>query len=156
MTASMSEFADEVPEREFVSIPVDLGREPDTYMRTIKDATKELPVSIVVNNAGYLVMGFFHERGMDVHAANIECNALAAVRISHHFYSLMVENGRRGCITFTSSSALFMVSCHTQQARTRLRQLSLTPASSRAARSLRKHVRRDEGVSVAFRHLARD
>lgn len=110
MTSAMAEFAEEFPEQEFVSIPVDLGKNPEIYIKTIRDATDELPVSIVVNNAGYLVMGFFHERNMDVHAANIECNALAAVRISHHFYSLMIEKGIRGCITFTSSSALFMVS----------------------------------------------
>lgn len=93
----------------FISIAVDLGRRPEAYMRTICEATAELPISVVVNNAGYLIMGFFHERSMEAHAANIECNQGAAVRITHHFYSRMVREKRRGCICFTSSAVLFMV-----------------------------------------------
>jgi short-subunit dehydrogenase len=53
-------------------------------------------------------MGYFDERAVDEHIANMECNALAAIRITHLFYERMVREGRRGCIAFTSSAAWFI------------------------------------------------
>jgi short-subunit dehydrogenase len=65
-------------------------------------------VSIVVNNAGFLRMGYFDELDVEGHIGNIECNALAAIRITHLFYERMVNEKRRGCIAFTSSAAWFI------------------------------------------------
>jgi short-subunit dehydrogenase len=67
-----------------------------------------IPISIVVNNAGFLLMGYFDERPIEPLMGNVECNAVAAIRISHLMYSRMIAEGRRGCIAFTSSAAWFI------------------------------------------------
>lgn len=61
-----------------------------------------------MNNAGYLRMGYFDELDVDGHIANVECNALAAIRITHLFYERMVREKRKGCMAFTSSAAWFI------------------------------------------------
>lgn len=42
--------------------------------------------------------GFFHQRSVDVHLANFHCNLTAAVHLTHHFYSLLLEKKLRGAI----------------------------------------------------------
>lgn len=93
------------PEVRFVKCGCDLSR--PGYMDTIKRVTATLPVSIVANNAGYLLMGFFRQRSAADHLANLECNSVSAVNISHHFYVRMINENRKGCITFTSSAAWY-------------------------------------------------
>ena len=39
-------------------VGVNLGT-PGAYLKTIEDATKDLDVTIVFNNAGFMVTGFF-------------------------------------------------------------------------------------------------
>lgn len=97
------------PSVQFRPIPVDLGKKPEVYMSAIIEATNDIPVSVVVNNAGYLMMGYFHNRSIEAQVANIECNTIAAVRITHHFYNRMIAEKMKGCITFTSSAAFFLV-----------------------------------------------
>lgn len=53
-------------------------------------------------------MGYFDELDVNGHIANIECNALAAIRISHLFYDRMVNEKRKGCLAYTSSAAWFI------------------------------------------------
>eukprot|EP00698_Gefionella_okellyi_P005655 TRINITY_DN15128_c0_g1_i1.p1 TRINITY_DN15128_c0_g1~~TRINITY_DN15128_c0_g1_i1.p1 ORF type:complete len:321 (+),score=71.84 TRINITY_DN15128_c0_g1_i1:40-1002(+) len=89
--------------QQFVKCGCDLSR--PGYMDAIKKQTKGLPISIVINNAGYLKMGFFRQLPADMHLAGVECNAVCSVAISHHFYCRMINEGRKGCITFTSSAA---------------------------------------------------
>lgn len=108
MQKTISEFSQQFPQTKVVPIAVNLGQAPNEYMHKIRAATDEFPVKVVINNAGYLLMGFFHDRKVEQHISNIECNQLACVRITHHFYSKMVAENRRGCITFTSSAAHFM------------------------------------------------
>lgn len=108
LTNTISEFSQQFPDTRVVPIAVNLGRDPDDYMDKIRAATDDFPVSVCINNAGYLLMGFFHDRSVDQHISNIECNQLACVRITHHFYSRMVAENLRGCVTFTSSAAHFM------------------------------------------------
>lgn len=104
-----AEFQKEFPSVELRKIPVNLGSDPDAYMAKIISATEDVRVSILINNAGFLLMGFFDQRPVEQHIANIECNALAAIRLSHHFYNRMVAQNIKGCITFTSSAAFFLV-----------------------------------------------
>lgn len=96
------------PGVEVRSVAVDLSRAPEEYMAAIRAATDDVAVGVVVNNAGYLRMGYFDEMPVEAQIANVECNALAAVRITHHFYSRMVRERRRGCLAFTSSAAWFL------------------------------------------------
>lgn len=67
-----------------------------------------LQISIVVNNAGFLRMGYFDELSIESLIGNIECNALAAIRISHYMYERMASEKKGGLIAFTSSSAWFI------------------------------------------------
>lgn len=107
MTSAMSEFENEFPSIRFQAVRVDLGCQPELYMGSIIEATNNLNISIVVNNAGYLVMSFFHQRTIEAHLKQIEVNQLAALRITSHFYQRMIQEKRKGCILFISSAV-----CH--------------------------------------------
>lgn len=96
------------PGVEIVAAPVNLAEKPEVYMKCIRDATDGKPVRIVVNNAGFLRMGYFDEIAVEEHVGNVECNALAAIRITHHFFNKMANEKRGGFIGFTSSAAWFM------------------------------------------------
>jgi short-subunit dehydrogenase len=55
-----------------------------------------------------MVTGFFDQAPLGKLLANMECNATAAVNITHHFVSKMVNSRQRGCVVFTSSVAGFI------------------------------------------------
>ena len=87
----------------FKKLPVDLGR--PGYLEIIARATAGLDITLVFNNAGYILTGFFDKTPLDRIMANVECNALAGVQISHHFVTQMIQKKQRGAICFTSSAA---------------------------------------------------
>jgi short-subunit dehydrogenase len=60
-------------------------------------------VTIIFNNAGYIVTGFFDQTSIDAQLANMECNSTACVKVTHHFLKKMMEKNLKGCIVFTSS-----------------------------------------------------
>lgn len=97
------------PSVEIRAVPVNLGADSDKYMTRIAEATDDIQVSILFNNAGFLVMGFFEDKPIEQYMAIIECNALSAIRLTHYFYKRMVDQGIKGCIAFTSSAVMFMV-----------------------------------------------
>lgn len=66
------------------------------YMPAIIDATKDIDVAIVFNNAGYIVTGFFDQTTLDAQLANVECNATATVKVTHHFLKKMLEKKIKG------------------------------------------------------------
>ena len=66
-------------------------------------------MQIVFNNAGFIVTGFFDSQPLGKHLVNLECNATAAVAITHHFSSLMVKKGLKGCVVFTSSASAYTI-----------------------------------------------
>jgi short-subunit dehydrogenase len=78
------------------------------YMEKIIDATKDIVVPILFNNAGFIVTGFIDQTPLPKLLANIECNATASVVITHHFLQKLVSTRKRGCIVFTSSVAGFI------------------------------------------------
>lgn len=106
---TISELRTAFPTIQFRSVGADLGRDPQIYMKQITQATDDIAVSMLFSNAGFLRMAFFHRRSAEEHAANIECNSVAGLRIIHHFYSRMIDEGIRGCIAITSSSVSYMV-----------------------------------------------
>ncbi|EFJ44212.1 hypothetical protein VOLCADRAFT_32150, partial [Volvox carteri f. nagariensis] len=91
------------PQCQFRKVPADLGG--NEYLGPIIEATKDIRVQIIFCNAGYLLTGFFHTRPLDALMKNLNCNAVSAVQITHHFVQSMISAGLRGCVVFTSSAA---------------------------------------------------
>ena len=110
LTETHAQLESAYPDLLFRKVGVDLSKNPETYMAAIKRHTDDLRVYIVINNAGFLKMSFFDQLPLSTHAANIECNAVAAVRITHHFYNRMIRQRIRGCIAFTSSAVYYLPS----------------------------------------------
>lgn len=90
------------PNQEFRKVGVTFAVGQD-YMTPIIEATKDITVQAVFNNAGYIVTGFFEQRTINDQLNNVECNAIAAVKVTHHFIAKLIEQKLRGCIVFTSS-----------------------------------------------------
>jgi short-subunit dehydrogenase len=96
------------PDVEFRTVGVQLGS--GDYLERVAEATADVPVTIVINNAGYMKTGLFEANEWKVHLDNINCNATAAVALAHLYVRRMRAQNLRGCITFTSSPAGFMPS----------------------------------------------
>eukprot|EP00026_Physarum_polycephalum_P005824 Phypoly_transcript_05863.p1 GENE.Phypoly_transcript_05863~~Phypoly_transcript_05863.p1 ORF type:complete len:311 (-),score=49.90 Phypoly_transcript_05863:88-1020(-) len=95
------------PKLEFRAVGVDLTR--DTYMEPIIEATKDIDIQLLFNNAGFVTIGFFSDLSLQRQMGNIECNMLAGVKLTHHFLNNMLEKKLKGAIVFTSSPAGQMV-----------------------------------------------
>lgn len=104
---TMKQLKEAFPDLEFRSVGVSFSPGVD-YLKKISDATKDIEIPIVFNNAGFLVTGFFDQSPLGKLLANMECNATAAVNISHHFAGRLVSAKKKGCIVFTSSVAGFI------------------------------------------------
>jgi short-subunit dehydrogenase len=105
---SFAEVAAAYPQLSFRKVGSVLGK--GEYLEAIAEATKDLPISLVFNNAGYPVTGFFEDVEWSRHDANISCNVTSAIALSHLFVRRMRAAGLKGAITFTSSPAGFMPS----------------------------------------------
>ena len=103
----MEELKVTFPKLEFRSVGVSFS--PGVkYLDKIAEATKDLEIKIVFNNAGFIVTGFMDQAPLGKLLANIECNATASVNITHYFLGHMVKNKWKGCVVFTSSVAGFI------------------------------------------------
>ena len=102
-----AEMREKYPDCEFVAVPANFSP-GQNYMEAIEKATADKKIQIVFNNAGYIVAEFFNQVSVERHLANVECNAIAPVRIAHYFISKMIESNTKGCIVFTSSAAAYM------------------------------------------------
>ena len=80
----------------------------DGYLETIAAATEKIDVQLVFNNAGFIVTGFFHKTALTKLKANLWCNAVSAVDITHLFVERMLAKELKGCVVFTSSAAAYM------------------------------------------------
>eukprot|EP00698_Gefionella_okellyi_P021659 TRINITY_DN7071_c0_g1_i1.p1 TRINITY_DN7071_c0_g1~~TRINITY_DN7071_c0_g1_i1.p1 ORF type:complete len:328 (+),score=70.10 TRINITY_DN7071_c0_g1_i1:83-1066(+) len=102
------------PKIEFRVVATNLGKFPaqgaDDYMVAIRKATEDIDINIVVNNAGYVYLQPLHAADLDRQLNNIECMVLSYVKITDHFYKLMVARKRKGAIFFTSSQGAFFPS----------------------------------------------
>lgn len=90
------------PNQKFLAVPAKFDHKTD-YMPGIIEATKDLDIAIVFNNAGYIVTGFFDQTTLDAQLANLECNSTACVKVTHHFLKQMLAKQIKGCFIFTSS-----------------------------------------------------
>lgn len=95
------------PKQQFRSVPAKFDHKTD-YMPGIIEATKDIDVAVVFNNAGYIVTGFFDQTSLDAQLANLECNATACVKVTHHFLQKMLNKKIKGCFVFTSSVSGFI------------------------------------------------
>lgn len=90
------------PSQQFRAVPAKFDHKTD-YMPAIIEATDDIEVPIIFNNAGYILTGFFDQTKLDGQLANMECNATACVKVTHHFLQIMLAKKLKGCILFTSS-----------------------------------------------------
>jgi len=99
------EISETYPNQKFRAVGVNLGKRDDNYdyLELIKKNTDDVTVQILFNCAGYLILKGFVKADLNSQITNIECNAVSAFRITHHFMSKMVEKKVKGCITFVSS-----------------------------------------------------
>jgi len=88
-------------------VGVNLGGDEAAYMPAIVKATEDIDVTLIFNNAGFILPGFFAESAKERMIANYNCNATAAVYITHHFLRRMIKDKRRGLVTFTSSAGAY-------------------------------------------------
>lgn len=104
---TLTDLKENFPQQEFRSVAVNFS--PGVkYMDKIVEATKDIEIPIIFNNAGFIVTGFIDQAPIEKLLANIECNATAGVNISHHFVKKLVSGKKKGCIVFTSSVAGFI------------------------------------------------
>jgi short-subunit dehydrogenase len=61
------------PNQIFLAVPAVFDHKTD-YMSAIIEATKDLDIAVVFNNAGYIVTGFFDQTSVDSQLANMVCN----------------------------------------------------------------------------------
>ena len=67
------------PKLSFRKVGVNLGG--GDYVTPIQEATKDIDVTLVFNNAGFITAGFFADIPVEKSLANYECNATAAVKV---------------------------------------------------------------------------
>jgi short-subunit dehydrogenase len=103
---TFAELQKRYPSVSFRKVGVNLGQD-GRYMDAIVEATRDIDVNLVFNNAGYICPGLFADTEYDRLRANFECNAGCVVPITHHFLRLMLLRKQRGLIAFTSSSACY-------------------------------------------------
>ncbi|KAG7343434.1 short-chain dehydrogenase [Nitzschia inconspicua] len=104
---TMKQLKETFPKQEFKSVGCNFSPGVD-YLKQIQDATNDLEIPIIFNNAGFMVTGFFDQAPLGKLLANMECNATASVNITHHFVSKLVSGKKKGCVVFTSSVAGFI------------------------------------------------
>ena len=92
-------------DRKFLKIGVNLGA--PGYVDKIADATKDIDVQLVFNNAGHMLTGFFDKTPLARLMMNHECNATSAIQITHVFVrGAVFREEQRGCVEmFRTSSA---------------------------------------------------
>lgn len=95
-------------EREGVEVRrvgVDLGSRSGGYIDHIAKATEDIDVQVVVNNAGFVVTGFFDATPREKSMKCVECNAVSAMQVTSVMVDRMLSRNLRGLVAFTSSAA---------------------------------------------------
>ena len=104
---TMKQLTFQYPELEFRSVGC-VFNPGVNYIEQIEEATKDITIQCIFNNAGFIVTGFVDQTPLSKLLSNVECNATAAFAIAHHFLQKLVTNKQKGCIVFTSSVAGFI------------------------------------------------
>ncbi len=90
------------------AVGVDLSDANGAYMQDVKEATKDISVQLLFNNAGYVKPGVFALSTLESLLANNNTNSTCHLIISHHFLQDMIKKNLRGLVVYTSSSAGFL------------------------------------------------
>jgi short-subunit dehydrogenase len=98
-----AELSAAYPGVQFRKVPADLGR--PGYVEAVRDATADVDVQVVFCNAGYVLTGLFESHPLERQLANLECNAVSAVALTHLLLERMLAKRLRGCFVYTSSAA---------------------------------------------------
>ena len=91
---------------DFEVLEADLGTPEGRAITAERIASDDLPIDLVVNNAGFGTSGVFHELAVDRLAGEVELNVKALTVLSHAALSAMVPRGR-GYLMNVSSVASF-------------------------------------------------
>jgi len=97
-------LTEKYPQLEFRAIGVDLSQS-EAALAQVAEATQDIDVQIVFNNAGYILFGLFAQLSLKAQMTNYHVNCTTSVLIAHHFATKMVEKKLKGCLSFTSSPA---------------------------------------------------
>src|SRR5262245_12917474 len=137
----LRKLADDLQRHHSVStrvVPVDLSR--DDFLSTIEQATTDVQVSLLVNNAGIATSGNFLDNDLDAELALLHVNSRAPLILTHHFGRAMRQRGRGGIIFLASTVAFAGVPSWSNYAASKAYDLVL-------AEGLAKELHQD-GVSV--------
>ena len=123
---------------QFRVVPVDLSR-PD-FLEPIRQATDDIEIGLLVNNAGFANSDNFLENALDDEIRMLQVNAQAPMILAHHFGQRMCQRGQGGIIFVASTVAVTGVPGWSTYAATKAFELTLSDGLSL---ELRRH-----GVSV--------
>eukprot|EP00842_Homolaphlyctis_polyrhiza_P001971 jgi/Hompol1/2775/HPOL_006157-RA len=106
LKSSVASLRAKYPKLKFRPVGVNLAGKD--YMAKIIEATKDVDIAMVFNNAGYIKPGLFSEASIESIMANFDVNASCTIPITHHFVRRMLARKKRSLVCFTSSSAGFL------------------------------------------------
>jgi len=92
--STFEEITKKFPNLLFRKVGVVLG--DDKYMDEIIKQTEGIPVTLVFNNAGYIMYGFFSDMPLQKVMGNYHCNCTSMLMIAHHFSSKMLKEKKKG------------------------------------------------------------
>ena len=137
----LRKLAEELQSEHSVStrvVPADLSQ--DDFLPVIKQATDDLQVGLLVNNAGIATTGKFLDNDLAAELAIVHVNNRAPLMLAHHFGRLMRQRGWGGIIFVSSTVAFAGVPSWSNYAASKAHSLVFAES---LARELRK-----EGISV--------
>lgn len=115
------------------AIAADLGQ--DGFMTPIREATGDIRVGLLVNNAGILIPGPVTEASYDSQRKMMDVNLGAPLQLCHEFGSKMAERGRGGIINVSSMAAYHGVANQTTYSATKAALLNLSEGMTSELRS---------------------
>jgi uncharacterized protein len=137
----LRKLADDLQSRHSVSVRVvsaDLSR--DDFLPVIARATDELPIGLLVNNAGIAPAGPFLDNDLATELATLHVNNRAPLILAHHFGRVMRQRRRGGMIFIASTLAFAGVPSWSNYAASKAHDLVLAEGLARELRG--------DGISV--------
>jgi short-subunit dehydrogenase len=137
----LRKLADDLQGRHSVGVrvvPVDLAR--DDFLPVVRQATDDLQIGLLVNNAGGGASGAFLDGDLSSELAMLHVNNRAPLVLAHHFGRSMRKQGRGGMIFVASTLAFAGVPTMSSYAASKAHDLVFAEG---LARELRK-----DGISV--------
>jgi len=108
--------------------PVVLDLAIPDFLPQLLVSTRDLEISLLVNNAGISAIGHFLDVPLEKHLSILAINARAPLILAHHFGTLMYEGKRGGIIFVSSMSALTGTSYVSEYSATKAHELALGEA----------------------------